>query len=422
MRTDLLASIGTISLALASCTGSGGASDETAMGSSSSAGDQGSGSAPADSSGATSRDTDDTSRPSTGEPVSDPLALLQPGPHLGMIVGFEAPAPGTEATVAAHWDDALAAGMDVGRVQVDWADLEPEPGVFNLEDLTAQLDALQADGLQAMVTLSTIDSLEYTLPDDLMDPGAGLILAGGMAFDDAIVTGRFAELLDVVVPAVVSRGGFLIAVGNEPDNAFEDNPEFASEVAGFTAAARAHAATIEPDLAIGMTLGYASVDTYEVSQLVLDTVEVAVFNMYCQGDDGLVLPTEMIGPRIEAMLEVAGDKPVVVQELGCPAGIDDSGTINGSPERQAAYFETVAQHMVADPQLRVAFVFQMLDWSPSLTQLFVDELLALGFGQDVADSFAESLSTMGLCRWDDASCRPAWDSVLTAIQTLAAAR
>jgi len=334
-----------------------------------------------------------------------------------MIVGFEPPAPGTEATVQGHWDDAIAAGMDIGRVQVDWSELEPSPGVFVLDELEEDLQALEDDGLQIMVTLSTIDSLEYTMPADLVDPQQPLALADGMTFDDPIVTERFAALLDAVVPVVVEHGGFLITVGNEPDNHFEDNPAFAAEVAGFTAAAREHAATIDPTLAISMTLTYGSVDTYAVSTQILDVVDVATFNFYCDGEGPDIAGT--VAPRMAAMLEVAGNKPVVIQELGCHAGWDDMPTMLGtSPEAQAAFFEAVRDEMLAEPRLRAAYVFQLLDWSPALTDLFAAELLAGGFDQTTIDFFTESLGTLGLCRWSDASCRPAWDVVLDTLGAL----
>lgn len=365
--------------------------------------------------------TDESGSDSSGGAADpEPLGLLDPGPHLGMIVGFEAPAPGTEAQVDANWNDAIASGMDVGRIQIDWADLEPTPGTYALGDLVAQLETMQADGLQIMVTLSTIDSLEYTLPEDLEDPAVELGLAGGMAFDDPVITDRFAALLDVVVPLVVDHGGFLVTVGNEPDNHFEARPELAAEIAGFTAAARDHAATLAPELAVSMTLTYASVDTYEVSQAILDEVSVATFNLYCQGEDGNVQEPEAVATRVGAMLEVVGDKPIVIQELGCPAGWEDTPTtIDGTLEKQAGFFEAFAAQMEAEPRLRAAFVFQMLDWSPSLTDLFAQELAALGFEQPVIDLFTESLGTAGLCRWEDATCRPAWDSVLDAIARFA---
>lgn len=388
----------------------------TATGSPTSTGTEGAdetGTGTADGSGS----ADDSSGSDTsGGAVVDPLELLEPGPHLGMIVGFEAPAPGTETEVDGRWNEAIAAGMDVGRIQIDWADLEPTPGVYELEDLVQQLESLQSDGLQVMVTLSTLDSLEYTLPEDLEDPEVELGLVGGIAFDDPVITDRFAALLDVVVPLVVDHGGFLITVGNEPDNHFEQQPGLATEVAGFVAAARDHAATLDPALAISMTLTYGSVDTHEVSQAIIDEVPVATFNLYCQGEDGSVQEPEMVAPRVAAMLEVVGDKPVVIQELGCPAGYEDgTTTIDGDLDKQARYFQAFAEQMQADDRLRAAFVFQMLDWSPSLAELFAQELAALGFGQAVIDLFTESLSTTGLCRWQDVSCRPAWDSVLDAI-------
>lgn len=377
--------------------------------------------APADSSGDDETSSTGGGSSSTGSAVDDPMPLLDPGPHLGMIIGFEEAAPGTETQVQGHWDGALSAGMDIGRIQVDWAELEPAPGTYDLVDFTSMLEALAADDVQIMVTLSTIDSLEYTVPADLSDPEDPLALAGGVAFDDPLVTDRFAGLLDQVIPLVKRHGGFLITVGNEPDNGFEDRPGFAAEVAGFTAAARAHAATVDPDVTISMTLTYASIDTYDVSQQIFDEIDVVTLNMYCQGDDGNVQDPAMLGPRLAAALDAVGDKPLVFQELGCPAGWEDVPTaIDGNLEKQRGFFEAFAVQMQAQPRLRAAYVFQMLDWSPALRDIFAQALIDAGFDQATIDLFTESLGTIGLCRWDDATCRPAWDEVLAAIAMLSA--
>jgi hypothetical protein len=373
--------------------------------------------------GSSSASTDTTTSEgssTTSSQTEDPLALLAEGPHIGMLTSFEAPAEGTQDAVDELWLDAMQAGMDVARIQVDWADLEPQPGVYDTAALEAELAAYDELGLQVMVTLSTIDSFEFTLPPDLEDPDDPRGLVGGLAFDDEAITSRFAGLLDEVVPLVVQHGGYLLTVGNEPDNAFEDTPGFAAEVAGFTAAAKQHAASIDDRLAISMTLAYsAASENAEVSEAILDVVDVVTFNLYCQNEGGLVVDAKESLARIQAVLTAAGDKPVVIQELGCPAGYEEEPTnIDGSLEKQAVFFEVFADAMRNEPRLRSAYVFQTFDWSPALTASLAEEMEASGFDAATINFMTESLGTVGLCRWTDASCRPAWNQFLEDLATL----
>lgn len=75
------------------------------------------------------------------------LPLLATGNHLGLIIGFNASHPvATEQSITQHWHQAINAGMRSGRVQMDWLALEPQPGVYHLQELTSQLKWLSDAG------------------------------------------------------------------------------------------------------------------------------------------------------------------------------------------------------------------------------------------------------------------------------------
>ncbi|MCG8081665.1 MAG: hypothetical protein JAY73_11700, partial [Candidatus Thiodiazotropha taylori] len=87
------------------------------------------------------------------------LPLLSSGGHISLFKSFNAEQPAvTDTAMQARWNDALNQGMDVARIQVDWADLEPQPNQYNTDLLLEELMEMQQSGLQAFVLLSTIDS------------------------------------------------------------------------------------------------------------------------------------------------------------------------------------------------------------------------------------------------------------------------
>ena len=72
---------------------------------------------------------------------ADPLPRLAPGTHLGVIfVAEDGPAkPALEEAFARS----IAAGIDSHELSLPWDELEPEPGVYDLDSMTQWLDILR---------------------------------------------------------------------------------------------------------------------------------------------------------------------------------------------------------------------------------------------------------------------------------------
>ena len=109
------------------------------------------------------------------------------------------------------------------------------------------------------------------------------------------------------------------------------------------------------------------------------------------------------------MIDVAGEKYVVIQELGMYSG---NTTLNSSQETQRKFFEVFFKEMKNEPQLRAAFNFQLVDWSPEVTAIFSEELVNEGASEEFVNQFAESLTTMGLIHYTDGSRKKAWNEFL----------
>jgi len=350
----------------------------------------------------------------TSTETEDSIPLLGPGQYLGFIQGFEPIPAETQPAVDELWSQATQAGMRVGRVQLDWAELEPSPGQYDDARLEEVLSEVTNRGVAPMLTLSTLDSEAYTLPADLQSPD-GQSLANGMTFDDPIILERFDALLDWLAPHFMARGGWAISIGNEVDLRLEDHPEDEASIVGFVSSGVVYLNRIAPDLGGTVTLSNDALQSQPtlVSSL-MQVVDLACFNFY----GNLQAPDfSYVARDLDDRLAVAGELEVILQEVGYPAGYEDQpSNIQSSPEEQQAFFEAVIGKMAMEKRLRVAIVFQLLDWSAWLTDLFLQYYADAGLPQGWLELIEEQLRTIGLCRWEDSSSRPAWDTFLNGVR------
>lgn len=353
----------------------------------------------------------DSGGPAPKNLTAEELPLLSKGKHVSLIKGFNVnQSTATDAAMDARWSEALSKGMAVGRFQLDWLELEPSPNQYDKKFLEDKLVEMQADGLQSFVMLSTIDSEGFTLPTDL----------NGMDMDNPVVLERFRKLLDWVVPMIVSHGGWVLAVGNEPGNYLSDFPAKEQSVVNFLANARSHSHSINPDLAITITLAYHNVELGQAFHIAfLKQCDVASFNYYgVEADFFFDNDVTRVNQEIDQMLNVAGGKLLILQELGAAAGFESVvSPMNATLTGQQQFFETVFTKMAAEPRFRVAVIFQLVDWDPALVDLIYTQPFTMaGLPQDFIARFAESLETTGLIQYADGSSRPSWLTIRDQIE------
>ncbi|MEM8572657.1 MAG: hypothetical protein AAGG56_17395 [Pseudomonadota bacterium] len=324
---------------------------------------------------------------------------------------------------------AVSAGMSIARAQADWGDLETAPGVYDQDQLDETMAWAGRDGLPLFVTFSTIDISELTLPDYLTGPTG--MARDGLALDGPKITARFHAFLDWFVPQLEGHNVWGLAIGNEVDGLVHDALLPQSEVLNHLRNAMDHARSLDPDLVVTVTLtGDADRREPRFTTRLVHGMDIVSFNAYCLATD-----LQMTGPQSwESVLNrwkaVAGDKQIFIQELGCPVGHGQRGgerfagsgrRILGSETLQNDFFAYHMRAFAEDPQLRAATVFQLYDWSPGLSGIFQSAFDDAG-EPITGEILQEWLATVGLCRWSDATCRPAWDTVLTGLGVLQAAR
>ena len=347
------------------------------------------------------------------DPIS--LPLLPAGSHPSLVVAFEALPPATAAAAQSRWNEAVAAGMRVGRVHLDWASVEPDSGRHEPEVLREALDQLTADGLAPLVALYAVDSGGPTLPADLQAR-----VAAGLEIGAPVVLARYRALLDWAVPLIVARGGWGLLVANEVDGHILDGSMAVDDVACFYRNARDHTRTLAPMLAVSAThTSDGPLGDAPHHAVLIDELDFASYNYYPLDPATLRLiePTALrVAADLDAFLAAADGKQVVFQELGCPAGYAEDSLLGSTPEQQRRFFAHAFAGLAAEPRIRAAFVFQLVDWSPELFAFMYDGVFeGEGVPQDFADRFEEWLLTTGMMTYEEGATRPAWDVFLAAV-------
>lgn len=349
------------------------------------------------------------------------LPLLPPGKQVGMFFGDIEPAGQVGQILDAALTEAFQHGMNAVEVPFDWKDLESDSGVVVTDAFEQALINTEGLGLRPYIFIGTTPP---EIPSDLIDPVDSFSLAQGKRFDDPDIIERFGSLLDAVVPILVKHGGFYISISNEINLWLrEDFPEQRGPFLRFLAAARDRIHTSDPRMAVGTTLSVlaeeAATDT--LAQQLLAVSDAACFNYYpVNFSDNTVKDPAVIPAELDALFLLAGDKQVLFQEVGFPAGYDSATTIGSSTEFQRQAISNIFAVLANQPQARFISVFKFVDFEPSTCAHYAE---VFGFDEPgvpklARDRFVENTCTVGLRRLSDGSARPAWTEFLDALQIL----
>jgi hypothetical protein len=356
--------------------------------------------------------------------IARTLPRLTPGQHLG-YKSFAPVDSATIPTINARIDEALAAGMDVGRVHLSWNELEPTAGTYDLSPLRDELESLADHGVQPMLTLGFTDSEVYSVPADLMDPVDPTRLKSGLHFDDAKIIKRFTSLLERIMPLLQEHRVWLISLANEPNVTLSDlsaskRLATAQAMEVLIRAARSYIRSRTSRLAVSVTLGmggFHSMSDKAYAALVAHT-DVVTFNYACINfNDFTLSSTSTMQAEIDNMLAVARGRPIVIQELSCHSGYAAASPTGATSAFQQAWLDSFFAIMRAKPKIRAAFMLDLVDWPEWLADETTDPLRDEGLPV-IADRYEEHLRTWGLLRFDDGSTKPAWTTFLDALGDL----
>ncbi|MEM1332148.1 MAG: hypothetical protein AAGG08_01710 [Actinomycetota bacterium] len=325
--------------------------------------------------------------------TADPLPLLPAGTPLG-VSSFSPTPPELAAERDDLWDRVQAVSP-IGRVMVDWVDVEPEEGVYETGDIVEGLTELRERGQAPMLSIVATDVSGTPFPSWLGD-----------TFEPARAAAAYNRMLDALAPIIRDHDVWYLAVANEPPLEELDRMDFAE----FVAAVRDHARPLLPDTAVGFVFagGDALADD-AAGEALRNASDVLALNHYCLDAGFQVTPIEELDAGFDRILDAADGRPVVFQELGCPA----SAELGSSDEFQADWMEAAFDRIAAEPDVRAAYVFEFVDWSDDLVGFAYDELLAAPEERAVLALLADWLGTSGLVR-QDLTTRPVFDVYLDA--------
>jgi len=356
--------------------------------------------------------------PTPTPPVSftPSIPRLAPGPHLGMITGFDPLNAERAQQASARYAQARASGATVGRVQIDWSELETAPGVYDERALDDAFADPGLEGMNVFVLVSTLDSDGLTVPEYLGDSG-GLRDGLTLASDDVIVA--FTDFLDWLGPQLKARDVWGLSIGNEVDSPIEDAIVSEANAAVFYEAAFERWNDQTPEIAVTITLTFGAAEGLPQFQARMrEAADLVTFNYYCLQSDLTVTGRDRWETDLAGMKAAAGDRELFIQELGCPVGYSPQARatdIGGSLENQIAFYQFFGEAFATDPQLRAATMFQLYDWSPQLAGMFGDAVRDEG-AELAGNRLEEWLATSGFLRWEDSFERPAWQTWLAQLE------
>ncbi|CAN5664912.1 hypothetical protein BH11ARM2_BH11ARM2_00200 [soil metagenome] len=285
----------------------------------------------------------------------------------------------------AAWSEASKAGIRATTLALNWSQVEPKPGEYDLTWPKAAEGFYPGQGAQIGLVLRDLNTTRDERPLDLR----------ALPYDDPKAIQRWTGMADVMLGAMPKTTFSWIAVGNEVDGVLNDDAKVAS-YARFLKAAFAHLRKTRPGVRLGTCLTFDGVKARATAlKPILEAGDVAMVNYYLI--DAAKRPAKTQVPRdLDAMEAFAGKKPLLLTETGAP-----SGTLCGSSEAaQKAFVETMMEEARKRKLPYVAF-----DWMND-----IGEPAAGGFGTYYGTSdpaFTNYLATLGL-RHEDGTPKPAW--------------
>jgi len=275
-----------------------------------------------------------------------------------------------------------------------WNELETAPGTFSLSTFQNSVAFSSSRGLAIYVGIQVINTVAKETPSDLLV----------VAWDDPQMESRFHALVDAMRPTLTSHVRYL-SIGNEVDVYLDANPAEWAAYQKFYENAVAYVHQTLPGIQVGVTTTFTGVSgPARANAIQLNNMsDVWIFTYYPLGP-GFV-PYGPGAPLVDfpTMLALAGNRPVILQEVGYPT----SSVLSSSEADQSAYVTNVFQAWRSGSQ-QIPFLnyFALHDFTPSFCST-----LAQFYGDPNDPAFAAYLCSLGL-RYDDGTPKAAWQNLV----------
>lgn len=304
--------------------------------------------------------------------------------------------PVTADNVIRRYTDAIQRSTDAGAtgnlVAKAWSELEPTTGDYTLDELMSSLNVgTQTYDQSQFLGIQVLNTTVKETPPDLLP----------VAFDAPEMIQRFQQLFDAILPHLEEKTHY-VSIGNEVDVYLMAHPDEWKPYKQFYEAALTYIHQTAPWIKVGVTTTFGgTLSAYE--QVVdLNTMSDVFIMTYYPLKDGFgVRPPDSPLSDFPQMVKWAGDKPLILQEVGYPA----AESWGSSEADQADFVRNVFKAWDADA-VHIPFLsyFAMGDFSDELCKGFMTY-----YGLPDQQVFYDFLCTLGLLKVDGTP-RQAWQA------------
>lgn len=305
------------------------------------------------------------------------LALLNPlAAKTSIALSIMPSEPLSEETFLGALRDEMRLGVEAAYISLKWSDLEGEQP-FNPKAFQDPIGIAKILGGDVVICIKPIDTSVKCVPVALaMKP-----------FDDPQMVAQWEAMLEKIIP-LLPKNIKAISFGNEVDVYLGNHPE---EVAGYLSMVKT-ARTLFKGAGIKAPVGV--ITTFdglqrrpELVKKIQSNFDVTMMTYYPLGQTFEVMPITSIDSHFSSMLAVAGAKPLVLTEIGCPAGEANKSSEDIQAEFVKSSFAQLQKHSA---QITFANFFQQSDFPAQM----VDGLEM--YYQLKDEKFRSYLSTIGL--------------------------
>ena len=295
---------------------------------------------------------------------------------------------------------AADAGIRGGLTTKTWSELESTEGSYNIDDLRFGLTFRRNVYDQVLyLGIQPINTNVKDVPADLRD----------VPFDSPVMRTRFHALLDAVLP-LLNENVRYISIGNEVDAYLEQHPDEWATYTAFYEDVVAYLHDKVPTIRVGVTVTFAGsyVHPKEVAALT-SLSDVFILTYYPLEGNFYARSPQSPLTDFPIMLKQAGDKPLLLQEVGYPS----ADSLRSSEAAQAEFMDAAfAAWDAAGNKIPFLNVFLQHDFPDSLSRS-----LGAYYGMSTNDNLISFLSTLGL-RYADGKPKMAWARFVTHAKAL----
>jgi hypothetical protein len=306
-------------------------------------------------------------------------------PAIGLALGAKEGAREEEFLSSVR--ELIRLGVDGSATTIAWRDLEPTESSFESKPVDDMIGLSKLMDTKPYVTIRVIDTTNKVVPEDLM----------GEPWNSPRMKERLTSMLRNCLLRFGNRVP-AISIGNEVDIYLAAHPDEVAPYLELVSHARAVLKQSAPDVRVGVTTTFEGHLTRKAiaDQIQKDT-DILFLTYYGVDSRYRPKPVTEVAKDFQTVIRLAGQRKIVMQEIGLPASPD----VGSSDELQAEFVRTVFSNLRQHrEQIEMASFFSQFDFSTDLLNVFVT------YYQNPDSKFRSFLGSLGMRR-RDGSARPA---------------